>query len=131
MKKKSIFTYCKGLREFFKAMNSITESKLKNVKENENLDTLMRNDELMKAWQVKCHCQENNRYIFKTDIGKFQFKIAIYDYIIYQTNSWIRFVQIDKYKQNENYLEIEKVPYEQELENMFNGYSSYKQHKNS
>lgn len=73
----------------------------------------------MESWGSKCRTERAHKYLFHTESGFVQFKIKISDYLLHQIGDWIRFVQLDKNKDIDQYIEIRRGESEGEIENIF------------
>lgn len=125
--KKSIFNYCKKLKDIFRAFNEISDSKLKDPCIADSLTSITANSKIMKAERVVNEMLRDNKFTFKTDIGEEQYKIVINDHILYQCKKIVRYVIIHKFKINENNDFIYKTQTENEIEKAFQGFSNYKE----
>jgi hypothetical protein len=62
----------------------------------------------MESWGSKCRTERAYKYLFHTESGYVEFKIKISDYLLHQIGDWVRFVQLDKNKDIDQYLEIRR-----------------------
>lgn len=125
-KNNTIFHYNKDIKEIFSALNELAAFKLDNKEVGDNLANLVKDNKLMKSWNITCRLRNHQKYLFNTMTGWIQFKIKICDYCINQMGDWVRFLQLDKNRNIDEYLEIEQDKYQKDIENIFSYFDETK-----